>query len=67
MVIIERDKWYFLAECGNCGRETVLGESPGPQQIAKPTIGTFSQECPHCGHKQTITPEQVQTSQGIYI
>jgi DNA-directed RNA polymerase subunit RPC12/RpoP len=65
--IVDRDKWYFLIECENCDRAMVLSDAPSPQEIAEPTITALYRKCPHCGHKQTYQPEQVQRFQGIYL
>jgi hypothetical protein len=65
--IVERDKWYFVVECRNCDRATVLREAPAPEEVAKPVMPAFPWKCRYCGKKQRFRTEQVERCQGIYI
>jgi len=64
MDIVERDKWYFVIDCGRCQRSTVLSEAPGP--MAKSIPEDFFWNCPYCGNRQS-GQEQIQLCKGIYI
>jgi hypothetical protein len=64
---VERDKWYFVVDCGKCDCATVLGEAPSPKEVARPTLPDLRWRCPRCGKKQSCRAEQVQRCEGIYI
>ncbi len=67
MTIIERDKWYFVIDCENCDRGTVVKEAPAPGEVARPEIASISWKCRYCGNRQIIQQEHLQRCQGIYI
>ncbi len=65
--IVERDKWYYVIDCGNCNRVNVLREAPALAEVANPAMPAFSWKCPYCGRKQFIQAERVERCQGIYV
>lgn len=67
MMIIERDKWYYIIDCRNCDRPAVLGEAPASEEMARSAMPAFSWQCPHCRERQIVLGERVVRCQGIYV
>jgi hypothetical protein len=67
MNIVERDRWYYVVDCGKCQRTTVLADVSPSTENAQLTLENLSWQCRHCGKKQTTRPEEIQRCQGIYI
>ena len=64
---VERDKWYFIVDCGNCARGAILREASSPDELAQPRISAFLLKCSYCGHKEVYQSEQLQCHQGLYL
>jgi len=39
--IVERDKWYYVIDYGNCNRVNVLREAPALAEVANPAMPAF--------------------------
>ncbi len=67
LIIVDRNAWYLLIDCKNCGRCSVLGEAPSPQELPELKLAAFSRRCPYCGATGVYQPAEVERVQGIYI
>ncbi len=67
MNIVERDKWYYVVDCGKCDRGMVLSEARSSEEVARPGMATFFWKCPYCGNRQIVHQEKVERCQGIYL
>jgi predicted RNA-binding Zn-ribbon protein involved in translation (DUF1610 family) len=53
MKTVEADKWYFVAECGQCGEQIPFAEAPSPDEEPFPKSAGVSVRCAHCGFEGT--------------
>lgn len=67
MIVVERDKWYYVVDCMGCDRPTVLREAPDPDEVPGVGLRSFAWKCPYCRERQTSPGEQIARCQGIYL
>jgi hypothetical protein len=46
-------KWYYDANCRQCGERILLAEAPSPDDESFPKSGGVSIRCAHCGFEST--------------
>jgi hypothetical protein len=58
----ERGRWYFVATCSSCKRDTPLFEDTTGGSVGNPFTGSggFRVPCYHCGKEVRASPGDVQ-------